>query len=478
MSRGVAAVALTLALALVLSARPALASAPVVVDTFTGAKKKAIRTELLEALDGAGIEVVEADEARVEGDSGESAYVSHASKHGARAFIDGDTALLKSGWVLKLTVRNGADGKVLGTTTLRSGTLPGLRKKIDAEAVKRVQPSLERARAPSAAEHEVAAAHEAVAEAPPAESLKEEPPAESAKEEPSEAKQEPDERRREPASERRTPRQSPLELSAGMGAFSRSFEYHQDVNGNLHPYHLPLAPVLAARARWYPGAHFTSGMGANIGIELEIERSVGASSVPGQSNRHYGTTMQELSAGPRFRLPISRHELGVSLSYGSHRFDIDSDHDPSGVAANGLAVNRDYVPDASYQYLRPGLDARFAFGPVQIGAGIGYRAVLGLGQLTAAPWFPHATARALDGFIMAAYELLPGLLVTAAASATRYALDMHTTLADRQAPRDLAGGAVDQYLAGRLGFEWRLPEPHSGSSGWNVSERARHIGSN
>jgi hypothetical protein len=34
---------------------------------------------------------------------------------------------------------------------------------------------------------------------------------------------------------------------------------------------------------------------------------------------------------------------------------------------------------------------------------------------------------------------------------------MHSKPADLQDGRDVAGGAIDQYLSARLGVEWRLP---------------------
>ncbi|HEX3593858.1 MAG TPA: hypothetical protein VHU80_02115, partial [Polyangiaceae bacterium] len=295
-----------------------------------------------------------------------------------------------------------------------------------------------------------------------------------AKEEPEEDAEEPREKRAAPPPEEHGPKPVLLELAGGMQAFSRSFEYHQDVNGSLHPYHLSLWPALEARVGYYPGAHFTRNMAANIGLIAGITRSFGASSSIGDAGKDYGTTMQELLIGARFRLPIQRHEIGVSFLYGNQRFDIDSDQDPVNVAANGLRVNRDYVPNASYQYLRPGLDARLQFGRLRFGAGLGYRVVVGLGQLTAPAWFPHATAQALDGFINAGYEVIPGLYVVAGFDATRYALDMHTVAADRTTARDFAGGAVDQYLTGHLGVEYRLGESRASSPEWRVSQSSPH----
>lgn len=429
-----------------LHARAALA-AVVVVDDFSGAKSKQVRTAVAHALER-DHQVVSEAAARVPRGSVDAAYVKSATEYHAEAFVDGDVKLEKSGWSVKLTVHDGSDGSVLGETTLKAPKLPKLLGKVDHEAADKLARAIEKGTAPKKEEKPAPSEEPAAEEAP-----REEEPKEDKKETAEEGPRDEARKSPPPAGEKRPVL---LELAGGMQAFSRSFEYHQDVNGNLHPYHLSLWPALEARVGYYPGAHFTRNMAANVGIVAGITRSFGASSSIGGSSKAYDTTLQEIIVGARFRLPLARHELGASFLYGSHRFDVASDHDPNAAAANGMAVNRDYVPDASYQYLRPGLDARLVFGRFRFGAGIGYRIVLGLGELTSSAWFPHATAQALDGFIDAGYEVLPGFFATAGFDATRYALDMHTVPADRNAARDIAGGAIDQYLTGHIGVEYRF----------------------
>jgi hypothetical protein len=461
-----AALLLALGVSLGTYAGSALA-AVVVVDNFTGAKKKEVRDAVADALEKGDHEVVKAAAARVPASSDDAAYASKASEYRTAAFVDGEVKQQKSGWSVTLTVHNGADGKVLGETTLKAAKLPKLLKKIDEEAARKLAVTIDQASAPALPKKKEEAADEEKANA-------DKPEKES---EPEAEAEEPREKQKAPPPEEHGRKPVVLELAGGMQVFSRSFEYHQDVNGSLHPYHLSLWPALEARLGYYPGAHFTRDMAANIGIVAGIARSIGASSSIGENGKDFGTTMQELVVGARFRLPIATHEIGVSFVYGNQRFDIDSDHDPVTTSANGLAVNRDYVPNASYQYLRPGLDARLAFGRLRFGAGLGYRVIVGLGELTSPAWFPHATAQALDGFINAGYEVVPGLYLVAGFDATRYALDMHTVPADRSAARDYAGGAVDQYLTGHLGVEYRLGESRATSPEWRVSRRESHVAS-
>jgi hypothetical protein len=433
-------------------------AAVVVVDDFTGAKSKQVRDAVAGALKKADHDVVKDKAARVPASSEPDAYVKHATDYKVAAFVDGSVKSKKAHFTVTLTVHNGADGAVLGETTLDGPSLPKLLKKIDNEAATQLAASIDQGSVPSAEPKKEPAPEET----PKAEAKDEQEPAEEPRDEPPPPP--PEERGRKPVV---------FEVAGGMQVFSRSFEYNQDVNGVLRPYHQSPWPALEANIGYYPGAHVTRNMAANIGLVAGIARSIGASAALDGSSKDYGTTLQELHIGARFRLPVALHEFGVSFVYGNQQFQIDSDHDPNPTAANGLPVTRDYVPDASYQYLRPGLDARLTFGRFRVGAGLGYRIVLGLGELTAPQWFPHATAQALDGFITAGYEVLPGLYAMAGFDATRYALDMHTVPADRTAPRDIAGGAIDQYLTMHFGVEYRLGGSSAISPEARVSERAR-----
>ena len=257
------------------------------------------------------------------------------------------------------------------------------------------------------------------------------------------------------------PSQTPpvLELRGEFGAVSRRFEYHQDVNDNLRD-HDDFAPLFGAVVRWYPGAHLTSGAAANLGIVGEYERSfVGSAST--ESGEEFDATMQRFAIGARLRFPVERHELGVSFTYGRHEFGVDTGWEPNAVVANGLAIDRNYVPDVAYWYARPGLDARFVFERIHAGFGLGYRSVPKLGEVGTSTWFPQATARGMDGSLMIGFEVKPGLVVFGGADVTRYALAMNSQYADTVLARDVAGGAIDQSISGRAGIEWRPIDPNA-----------------
>jgi hypothetical protein len=197
---------------------------------------------------------------------------------------------------------------------------------------------------------------------------------------------------------------------------------------------------------------------SNLGIIGEYERSITASSTT-ESGQDYSTTMQQFGFGVRWRFPFGPHELGVSALYGRHDLEVDTGREPNAVAANGLPLNRDYVPDAGYIYARPGLDARFVVSRIHFGFELGYRAIQQTGELNNTQWFPQATVAAIDGGLFAGYELSPRLVVLGGIDFVRYAHDMNSTVQDLQLQRDVAGGAIDQSIAFRASIEWRIPSP-------------------
>ena len=246
-----------------------------------------------------------------------------------------------------------------------------------------------------------------------------------------------------------------LEARAELGLLSRDFQYHQDVNDNLRDSDA-FAPTIGARLGWYPGAHFSRGSLANLGLIGSYERSLFASSST-ESSDDFDTVMQEYAIGARWRFPFDRHQIGVSFVYGRQELTVDAGREPDAVSATGASIDRDWVADVAYVYARPGLDARFVFGRIHAGLDFGYRAIQDVGELSATEWFPQATARGIDACLTVGYALKPELILFGTVAFSRYALAMNSRQEDLQSGRDVAGGAVDQLIAGRIGIEWRLP---------------------
>jgi hypothetical protein len=173
-------------------------------------------------------------------------------------------------------------------------------------------------------------------------------------------------------------------------------------------------------------------------------------------------------------LPFSSHQAGFGLRYGVQSFTVDGDTDPGASAPIGSPIARDYIPDISYKYVRPSADMRLGFGPVTIGASLGVRFVTNTGALESAAWFPDASAFAGDAELYGGYTIAKDLFVVLGFAVQRYGIDMHSRPEDLPQGRDVAGGAVDQYLIVQTGIEWR---PGSGRPSGNAGKAGVHVGS-
>jgi hypothetical protein len=437
-------------LAWILRASLSFAGDSAMVLDFEGKKTKPIYDRVVKALKKADVTVQTpgADAKSAKGDAHKLGTVG--SKHKVTVFVQGDVEVSKKGaYTLHLTARAGSTGEELGDLSLEAPKLPALMKKIDDEVPDFVKVQLS-ATAPAPEPEKKETKPEKTAAKEEAEKKEEEPTKE---EEPKKGEEEPE----EPKHHGPLHRPSALSVALEGRVFSRRFSYNQDVNANLRPYKVGPAPTIFAALGWYPGAHVTDGVAANIGLVADIEQSLATSSVLDQNNKKYSTSMLAYSLGLKWRIPFDAHEVGISARYGRHAFIVDSDTDPNAVAAGGTAVKRDFVPDVAYQYIRPGLDARFGFGAFGVGASIGYRLVLSAGDIQKDVWFPNAKVSALDAGLFVSYEFVKSLHALAGFDIRRYGYDMHSSPSDLAKNRDVAGGAIDQYLAGFLGIEWRLP---------------------
>jgi hypothetical protein len=442
----------------------AFAGGPVVVTEFSGEKSKQIRDRVVAALNKSGVQMAGAKIPPITPNTDAGAIAAHAREHGVAAYVEGKTTKQKEGYTLKLALRSSASGEVMDTFTFEGAKLPELLESIDAGITGPLTQALMAAEPPKRAAKDA----ERAGGTPPKDEDEED-------EQQPEPEDEPEPGAGATASADVTAdtagaaadagpvgkaRRSVVELRADLGGLSRSFEYNQDVNNNLRDHDIGFAPVVGFRLRWYPAAHFTAQSIANLGIIGEVERTI-TGSASTESGQDYDASSFQYGAGVRWRFPIQRHEIGISVLYGRHELKVDTGREPGGTSANGLPVDRDYVPDAGYVYARPGLDARFAVQQIHFGSTFGYRAIQQTGELNNYQWFPQATVAAVDGSLFAGYEFMPGIIALGGLDFVRYAHNMHSTVQDLQLQRDVAGGAIDQSIAVRLGIEWRVPGPAS-----------------
>ncbi|MFB1482627.1 hypothetical protein [Corallococcus sp. RDP092CA] len=389
-----------------------------------------------------------------------------ASELGLNAVVVADTSTVGKKPQVRITVRNGKDGKALASP---AAAKPATAKAVPA-AVKRQWTALERgllkSRAPEAAPAPVQ----------PAAPVEPEPsvtPAKPLAETPAPAKAPDAEPVRKPvaaepkATKPRKPEEAPalaqagatsapiVEGALGFKLFGRSLRYKDDVFGVLRPYTLgtdvgglalPGAPQVAGDVTVYPLAAFQQGALARLGITGSIDQSFGLKSTGSTGAVSYPTTAREWTAGLRYVMPFGeaqRYGFEVTGAYGMSTFRIDA---VDGERPLDLP-NVEYKTAGLTLGLRAALSEKFDFN-----FRLGYQHPLDSGELSSDAWFPRMSAGAVTGSATLAYRLNRIVDVRLKADLRRYFFKFNPEPGDPY----VAGGAVDQYpgLSLQLGFRY------------------------
>jgi hypothetical protein len=245
---------------------------------------------------------------------------------------------------------------------------------------------------------------------------------------------------------------------------------------------------------WYPGAHVSDGILANVGLNVHFSRSlggttnVGADKVPTAAGAppSYDTMFQELDLGLRGRIPMGAWEIGLNLGWGKQAVGLDDDnaivrlpYSDSDEAYPGV------IPDIDMQYYRFGADVGFKTFDWSWVLGAGIRTPFYSskpGQIANERWFPNAigtTATANIGLNIPLFSQL-GLAINADFRQT--GMDMNTTpnavvVVDEADPsknllkNSVAGGATDRHILVMAGLTWSFGQASTGvSSGADTSD--------
>ena len=237
------------------------------------------------------------------------------------------------------------------------------------------------------------------------------------------------------------PRPPAMLVSASLRLLRRRLSYKDDLFGQLRGYELGGAPAIGLVAHFYPGALFTDGLAANIGLDFRGEAGVGVQSAD-SSGVEYPTDTSAWSLGGRLRIPLGAHEAAALLHYGRHSYDIE--------AANVDNPKPD-IPDVDYEFVRLGAEGSFAIlDELRVTARIGWLVMLGAGEIQEDYWFPRSDVGGVEGALGIGYMVTDDIEVQAGVDVRRYFYTMNPE------PGDLwiAGGAADQYLAGSIGASW------------------------
>jgi hypothetical protein len=237
-----------------------------------------------------------------------------------------------------------------------------------------------------------------------------------------------------------------LDINLGARFGTRDFVYNDPLPG-LRKYGMSVSPNLRLAVRWYPVAHFNDSALSNVGLDLRGEVLVGVTS-KNRAGQKFATSAHSFGVGLRGRIPFRTFEVGAVLGYGVHAFSLE-----------GTSKAEPDVPNASYGFLRAGLDARWQFfEPLYVSLQTAFLLGLSHGQIAEQVWFPHTSGNGVEAEIAFGAAISRVLGVEAAVGLQRYFMSFDPLPNDRGVRDEarVAGGAVDQYVSGRVAMVIRL----------------------
>jgi hypothetical protein len=359
------------------------------------------------------------------------------------AYVDGSVRKHGAKIEVKLTAYSGESGDALGTGSV-SAKKPALQRALRDRAMDELGPLLSQAGTAVAAvtpAPEPTPEPEAEPEPEPVHKAEPEPEAEKpehVRRDDVDSTAEPEPEAEEPEDNGEKPKA--FEFDLGLRMWSRSFEYN-DAPRELPQQSNKVTPTAALALRWYPGAHFSDGAGAHIGLEASGQITYPIDSTRGADS--FRTSGHAFGVGLHGRAPLGKHELGLSVGYGQHVVEIaDSD---SGVDPG--------VPSVKYGFLRAGLDARFQLASVLgLRVGAAYRLLLGYGELGDDAWFRRVSGAAIEAELALRYTVAGPFALEAIGGIWRYGLSLKPEPTDDSVTdfARIAGGVTDQSLYGGL----------------------------
>jgi hypothetical protein len=230
-----------------------------------------------------------------------------------------------------------------------------------------------------------------------------------------------------------------IALDGGIGA--RRLQYHQPITSNLPSYSVGAVPWLGFRAELHPFTRLQTPVLRGLGAFGDFGHSLYQQSVVAGGGPRVSADWMTYDVGLHERVRIGRSRfaplVGVVLAYGRNVYDFTD---------AGQIISE--TPSVDYRYLRPALDARFAFGPVVLSVDTGYRAILAAGYV--GDRFPRASIGGLDVGAGIAVRLPRDLELRLTGQYQRYFYDFHAQPGDAY----VAGGAVDEFAIGELALAY------------------------
>lgn len=232
-----------------------------------------------------------------------------------------------------------------------------------------------------------------------------------------------------------------VRLRARGGWVRRSLDFSDDIYNRLRTQRANTW-VYQVDGALYP---FDRPIGERLGIIASFESAFSGTVRDTDFGANFPVIFQEFFGGVRARYPLGGHEIGFDLTFGKMIAGLDDE--------NGAAD----IPDMNYTLLRSVLDVTLDLGRVRATGSAGFRLPLGYGEVSHEQWFPRVGGYGFEATAGAEYPLSRGVSVELSGSMRRYLLEMNSEPRDAMfGISEVAGGAVDLYMAGYFGMSFRL----------------------
>ncbi|MGB9339311.1 MAG: hypothetical protein WCB63_08740 [Polyangiales bacterium] len=422
---------------------PAPTKPRLVIRPFTGAQAAKIRGAAVRGLRSGSVELFPNKKFTAEAKSlgadlkSEGGHVAPASALAVSGLIDGDVLHEDGVWSAYVRLTDGDSANVISQHYYDASTASALAKSVQTNIGSDFRKDIKNlgVKGPGAA---VAAPIAAATPAPvaPAKTKEEEAPKKTKKKRP------------------KGERPAAVDIEVDFRVVHRTFRYNEDLRGDLRDYTLSVGPGVGIKFQYYPGAHFTAGVGAQFGVDFEWERlfNIDSTRADGQT---FPTDSQQFLIGLRWRYPKGRWEPSVVLGYGVHNFGFGLSGPPVPDEDNQIPDLTAGIPSVKYEFVRLGAGFRVAIGKKEIfilATNISFRGVFSVGGIGTNLWFPEAKANGMDALLMLGFALPKGFEIRLSGDYRRYGFDLNPVPPD---PPYVAGGALDQYWGGALGVAWR-----------------------
>jgi hypothetical protein len=422
-------------------APPAPTQPRLVVRPFTGAQAGKIRGAAVRGLRSEPVELFPNKQFAAKAKSmgvnlkSDGGHVAPASALAVSGLIDGDVLYEDRVWSAYVRLIDGDSAKVISQNYYDASTSAALAKSVQANIGSDFRKDIRKlgVAVPGAA----VAAPLAAATPTRGDSTS------SKKEEKDEPKPKAKKKRR------KGDRPAAVDIELDFRVVHRNFGYKDDLRGDLRDYKLAAGPGVGVKFQYYPGAHFTAGVGAQFGIDFEWERLFKIDSTRADGAT-FPTESQQFLIGLRWRYPKGRWEPSVVLGYGVHRFSFGLSGPPVPGEDNTAGI-----PSVKYEFVRLGGGFRVEIGKKELfilAASIAFRGTFSVGPIGTSLWFPEAKANGMDALLMMGFALPKGFEIRLSGDYRRYGFDLNPVPSD---PPYVAGGALDQYFGGALGVAWR-----------------------